>query len=88
VLTVLFKLAGLLTVLLIDEPLVDTEKFSLAAFVRQTGKGFTQLLAPTMRWTFILILTYGIFQTFAWEMLDDLAVVAYGYSAAGIGLYV
>lgn len=86
ILTTGFKLLGLVLVVFVDEPDVDTEKFSLKSFIRQTRMGFSQLLAPTMRWTFLLLLTYGIFQTFAWEMLDDMSVVAYGYSAAGIGV--
>lgn len=86
VLTVLFKLVGLVTVLLVDEPMVDTETFSLPAFMRQTRQGFSQLLAPAMQYIFVMILTYGVFQTFAWELLDDMAVVAYGYNAAQIGV--
>jgi hypothetical protein len=34
-----------------------------------------------------VLLTYGVFSTISYELLDDLSVVAFGYDAVGIGIF-
>ena len=80
------KLIGLLVSLFIDEPKVDTEKFSLKNFIRQTQLGFRHLFSQKMAGFTLLLLTFAVFHVPAYEILDDITVIAYGYTAKTIGI--
>ncbi len=80
------KFIGFLTAFLIDEPKVDTYKFSFKNFISQTKKGFNHLFDKKMIQISILLITFGAFYTIAYELLDDVSVIAYGYEATGIGI--
>lgn len=83
--TGIMKFLGFLLAFFIDEPEVDTEKFSLKNFLVQTRLGFAHLFNKKMLQTTLLLITLGAFYTVAYELLDDISVVSYGYKAVGIG---
>ncbi len=85
-LTGMAKLLGVLFTLFVTEPKVDTIIFSLKNFVAQTGKGFTNLFNAKFIKLTLLLLLLGSFSTVAYEILDDVAVVDWGYNAIGIGI--
>ena len=80
------KLLGVLFTLFVTEPKVDTIIFSLKNFVAQTGKGFTNLFNAKFIKLTLLLLLLGSFSTVAYEILDDVAVVDWGYNAIGISI--
>jgi MFS family permease len=86
IMTVIAKLIGLGVAFFVDEPLVDTDTFSWSGFVGQARKGFRHLFSRSLLRSTLLLLTFGIFHTVAYELLDDAAVVAFGYGAVGIGV--
>ncbi|MCA9372274.1 MFS transporter [Candidatus Woesebacteria bacterium] len=84
--TGLTKCIGLCATFFIDEPTVDSQTFSLQTFISQTKKGFAHLFQRSfVRYT-ILLLLFGVFAAVAYEILDDVAVVDWGYDAVGIGI--
>lgn len=85
-LTGMAKFAGLFLTLFITEPKVDTYVFSIKNFVKMTGKGFAQMFGSRMIKYTVLLFVLGAFSTIAFEILDDAAVVDWGYSAVGISL--
>jgi hypothetical protein len=85
-LTVGAKLVGMVLVWFADEPNVDTDTFSWPNFLVQTRKGFGQLFSKSMVPVSLLLFTYGVFSTLAYELVDDMSVVAFGYDAVGIGI--
>ena len=85
-LTGMAKLLGVLFTLFVTEPKVDTIIFSLKNFVAQTGKGFTNLFNAKFIKLTLLLLLLGSFSTVAYEILDDVAVVDWGYNAIGISI--
>lgn len=82
----IMKLVGIIVVSLTDEPSVDTDKFSIGNFMRQTKKGFFQLFGKKMLQVTLLLVSFGIFYTVAYEILDDTSVVSYGYNESKIGI--
>ncbi len=84
--TGLAKFVGLALALFVSEPKVDTYKFSLKNSIEITKKGFSQLFSKKMlRYTGLLLIV-GVFSTVGYEILDDAAVVDWGYSATGISI--
>lgn len=86
IVTGIIKFVGFVLTFFIDEPKVDTEKFSLKNFLVQTRRGFVHLFNRKMLQITILLITFGAFYTIAYELLDDISVVSFGYTAVGIGL--
>ncbi len=85
-LTGLAKLVGVFVTFFLIEPKVDTFTFSTRNFLRQTIKGLEHLFNKrAIKYTLLLILLGG-FATIAYEILDDVAVVDWGYSATGISV--
>jgi hypothetical protein len=80
------KLIGLGVSLFIDEPRIDSDKFSWKVFFSQTKKGFRHLFDKKLVGFSVLLLTFGIFHTAAYEIIDDLLVIDYGYTAGAIGI--
>ncbi len=85
-LTGVAKALGILIVMLTTEPKVDTFKFSFTNFLAQTKRGFVQLLQPKLIRSTLIILLIGSFSTVSYEILDDVAVVDWGYNALGISI--
>lgn len=84
--TGLAKFVGLILTLFVSEPKVDTYKFSLKNSIEITQKGFSQLFSKKMfKYTWLLLIV-GVFSTVGYEILDDAAVVDWGYSATGISI--
>lgn len=80
------KLVGFGIAFLIAEPVVDTFTFSISNFFTQMTRGLAQLFDRKMiQWTFLIVLL-GSFSIVASEILDDVAVVDWGYSAMGISI--
>lgn len=80
------KLIGLVVSLFIDEPDVDTDKFSWSAFISQSKKGFRHLFDKKLFGFTTLLLSFSVFHVFAYEIIDDLMVIDYGYAAKAIGI--
>jgi hypothetical protein len=80
------KFLGLIVTFFITEPKVDTYVFSLVNFVEVTKKGFKQLFSKRMMKFTVLLLIIGAFSTVTYEILDDAAVVNWGYGATGISI--
>lgn len=80
------KLTAALLALKLKEPNVDTETFSLRNFLIQTRLGFKHLFSKQLLKTTRLLITFGIFQTIAYELFDDIGVIHFGYNSIGIGL--
>jgi MFS family permease len=80
------KFVGFIVSFFIDEPAIDTEKFSFSNFVKQTRKGFKHLFSTKLRMFTIFLLTFGAFHVVAYEIVDDITVIDYGYSAQAIGI--
>ena len=72
--------------LFIDEPEVDTDKFSLRNFISQTKKGLVQLLSRQLRNITIMLITFNLFFKASYEILDDITIIDFGYTAEGIGI--
>lgn len=85
-LTGIAKIIGLYFIFNITEPKVDTIIFSFKNFLSQSKQGFTNLFSHSLISTTLLLLTMGSFSTVAYEILDDVAVVDWGYSAVGISV--
>ena len=86
VVTGVAKLFGLLTVFFITEPSVDSLAFSFKNFIKMTGQGFSNLFSRQLINSTLLLLIAGSFSTIAYEILDDVAVVDWGYNAVGISI--
>jgi len=84
--TGLAKFVGLVVTFLIVEPRVDTFVFSYKNFVKQTSLGFSYLFNRRMIKVSLVLILMGSFSTIAYEILDDVAVVDWGYSATGISI--
>lgn len=85
-LTGLTKFVGVAVSLMVSEPKVDTFVFSLKNFFNQNIKGITHLFNRNMIKATLLMILMGSFSTVAYEILDDVAVVDWGYSATGISI--
>lgn len=84
-LTGIMKLIAFAFSCFIHEPAVDTDKFSFVNFISQTKKGFIHLFRPELIRSTLLILLFGSFSLVAYEMLDDIAVVDWGFDGVQIG---
>lgn len=72
---------GALVTLLIKEPNIDTEKFSLVSFIEQNKKGVRCLFANKMvGGTTILLASVGSIIILSWEMLESILGVEFGYT--------
>jgi len=80
------KLIGFLITFKLTEPPVDTDTFSVKNFLTQTKKGFSHLLKRSMLKYTSLLLIFGSFMAVAYEILDDVAVVDWGFNEIEIGL--
>jgi len=85
ILTGAMKVLGFAVCFFISEPQVDTQEYSLSAFVKQTRTGFKQLVRPHLIKISSLLLIYGSFMIVSYEILDDVAVVDWGYNEIQIG---
>ncbi len=80
------QLIALVLVLWTHEPKVDTFVFSVDNFLRQTVKGVKHLFSSKLSRIVWLLLLAGSFTVVAYEILDDVAVIEWGYDATGISI--
>jgi MFS family permease len=80
------KFVGVFIAFLVTEPKVDTFIFSLKNLIGQTTKGIEHLFNKKMIMYTLLLVLMGSFSTIAYEILDDVAVVDWGYTAMGISI--
>ncbi|MFA6602209.1 MAG: MFS transporter [Candidatus Shapirobacteria bacterium] len=80
------KFAGMFIAFRITEPTVDTFSFSAKNFVNQTAKGIRHLFSKNLIRLTLLTLLMGSFSVVVYEILDDVAVVDWGYSATSISI--
>lgn len=76
---------ALISVLLLIEPIIDTEKFNFANYVKQTKAGFGNLLKVNFRGTFFVLLVVMTIGMISFEFLDDILLVDYGYDEKVLG---
>jgi MFS family permease len=84
--TGIVKFIGLVVVFFVTEPRVDSLTFSAKNFLTQTVRGLKHLFGKSLIKNTLLILLMGSFSIVAYEILDDVAVVDWGYSASGISI--
>jgi len=78
---------GFFLTFLLTEPLIDTEKFSLAVFVKQTKQGFKQLTKTLeIKRQVILLLSVATIIVIADEMLNGLLAVEFGFNEKQVGI--
>ncbi|NTU47001.1 MFS transporter [Candidatus Roizmanbacteria bacterium] len=78
---------GLVVTLFLSEPHVDTNKFSIAEFVKQTKSGFHQLMKSSFIVShMILLLSVSTIMVLVNEMLDSMMSSEFGFTAIQIGI--
>lgn len=88
ILTGLAQLIGCLLAFLLKEPTVDSVKFSLKNYLRQTVMGFSQLFGRSnLRLDIFRILSIGIFIVICWEVLNDALAIGFGFSPEQLGIF-
>lgn len=87
ILTGSLSLLGLIGTLFLIEPKIDTEKFSLINYWRQTKTGFQQLFQPALKIKTVKLLALGIFFTILWEILGDSLVIEFGFKEQQLGIF-
>ena len=79
---------GAFLTIFLKEPLIDTEKFSFRAYIRQTTQGFRQLFFNVaIKRTTILLLSVSIFLVIIWEMLNDVLAASSGLTSEQLGIF-
>lgn len=88
ILTGLAQLIECLLAFLLKEPTVDSVKFSLKNYLRQTVMGFSQLFGRSnLRLDIFRILSIGIFIVICWEVLNDALAIGFGFSPEQLGIF-
>jgi MFS family permease len=83
----LFYFVAIILTLFLQEPIIDTVKFSFSNFLVQTKQGFRQLFqTKNMVDQTILFLSVGGFLVIADEMVDSILAVEFGFKPIEIGL--
>ena len=73
---------------MLKEPIVDSVKFSLKNYLRQTVMGFSQLFGRSnLRLDIFRILSIGIFIVICWEVLNDALAIGFGFSPEQLGIF-
>jgi MFS family permease len=69
------------------EPLIDTEKFSLKSFIKQTKEGIRELTkTTTIREQTFLLLSIAVIVVIGDEMLNSFLGVEFGFTATQLGI--
>lgn len=80
-------LLGLILAFFLIEPQIDTEKFSLPIFLKQTRQGFRELFKTLdVKRQTTLFLSVGFFVVISQEMLDSFLGVEFGFSEVQLGI--
>ncbi len=80
-------LTGLIACFYLEEPKIDTDKYSIMSFFKQNTLGIKELFknAYMSKLSLFLIAT-GAMGIFIYNILDDLLAVEYGYSPLGVSI--
>ena len=81
------SLMGMVGTLFLTEPAIDSIKFSLKNYLRQTKTGFCQLFQPALKLKTIRLLTLGTFFIILWEILGDSLVIEFGFHEQQLGIF-
>jgi MFS family permease len=88
ILTGIAQLVACLLTFLLIEPTVDSVKFSLKNYLRQTAMGFDQLFRQgKLRVDILRILSIGVFAVICWEVLNDALAIGFGFSPEQLGIF-
>lgn len=83
----LFYFFGLITSLILSEPNIDTNKYSLSSFVEQTKTGWKELTKnPIIAKQTILLVSIGVIVVIANEVLDGILGIEFGFSETQMGV--
>src|SRR3989338_5145933 len=78
---------GLFLSFWLTEPVIDTEKFTLSNFIRQTRQGLLQLTKSTdIKKQTIMLLSIGFFVVIVDEMLNSFLGFEFGFGAKQLGM--
>ena len=78
---------GLFLSFWLTEPVIDTEKFTLSNFIRQTRQGLLQLTRSTdIKKQTIMLLSIGFFVVIVDEMLNSFLGFEFGFGAKQLGM--
>lgn len=80
-------LVGLVACFWLEEPAIDTEKYSLMTFFKQNTMGIRTLFSGAyMRKLSLYLAVTGAFALVIYNLLDDLLAVEYGFTPMGISV--
>lgn len=79
---------GLIATFFLTEPKIDTEKFSFDNFILQTKQGISQLTQPALRKATFLLLSISLFIVIAYEMLNDILAVEFGFNGQQLSIFI
>jgi MFS family permease len=78
---------GLLVVLFLKEPQIDSEKFSWRNFIEQNKQGTRELnKTPQLRRLTTLLLSIAFFSVIAHQLLNDVLAVEFGFKSHQLGI--
>ena len=78
---------GFILSMFLIEPKIDSIKFSLKNYLRQTKEGFSQLTRNTsIKWQVILLITIAGILTISSEMLDSFLGIEFGFKETQMGI--
>jgi len=81
-------LVGMVVSLLLVEPLIDSEKYSLKKFISQNTAGFKELFANQKITIMVLaFLVPGAFMVASENVLNDATAVELGFDSIGLGIF-
>ena len=86
-LTGIFYFLGLILSFFLQEPAIDTEKFSWSNYLRQTKQGLHQLFQQSKRTTTLILLLIGAFFTILYESVGDSLVIEFGFRDQQLGIF-
>ncbi len=87
ILTGVFYFLGLILSLFLQEPAIDTEKFSWSNYLHQTKQGLYQLFQQSKRTTTLILLLIGAFFTILYESVGDSLVIEFGFRDQQLGIF-
>ncbi len=80
-------LMGLVACFYLEEPKVDTDKYSIMSFFKQNTLGIKELFKNSyMSKLSLFLIATGAMGIFIYNILDDLLAVEYGYSPLGVSV--
>lgn len=86
-LAALFQFIGMLICLLISEPLIDSEKFSLKNYISQNKRGFFELFKyKNLHRQTVFLIVIGSISVLSWEVLESILGMEFGFNPIGLSI--